>query len=178
MERVDSKGRVIMGVVSMETGEIVDEVCEGDKVKITRKASIDYLEQYQEWPLKRFYKGHAEEMKLLLEELSLSEKAFLFSVAPYIGYDDCCVKHSNGREITTKDLVKITGLSKGTVNSVINSLVQKDVLFKGVNSKNRIYFINPWLFCVGQRINKVLKTMFKNYKVRVHGGVAWKDLKE
>lgn len=35
---------------------------------------------------------------------------------------------------------------------------------------------HQWLFCKGNRINKVLKTMFKNYRIRVLGGVKWKDM--
>jgi hypothetical protein len=72
-------------------------------------------------------------------------------------------------------LVEITGLSRGAVYDAINSLIRKDIIYKGRNSKNRQYFVNPWLFCKGNRINKVLKTMFKNYRIRVLGGVKWKD---
>ncbi len=165
------------GIVKYDTGEVENELREGDRVKITRKESIDYLNQFQSWEMERFYKGHIGEITALMKELSTNEKAFLFSIALYVGYEDCCLKYLNGRDITTKDLLVITGLSNGALHKTINSLVKKDIIYKGKNSKNRQYFINPWLFCKGNRINKVLKTMFKNYKVRVCDGVKWKDIK-
>ena len=94
-------------------------------------------------------------------------------------YEDCCLKHDNGDELTTNDLIEISGFSRAETFRVISSLVKKDILYKGRNSsKNRQYFINPWIFCKGNRINKVLKTMFKNYKIRVLGGTQWKNIKD
>ena len=72
--------------------------------------------------------------------------------------------------------MEISGISKGKISSVINGLVEKDILYKGKNSRNVQYFVNPWLFCKGNRINKVLKTMFKNYEIRTMDKTKWKDL--
>ena len=58
---------------------------------------------------------------------------------------------------------------------MINGLIEKDILYKGRNSRNVQYFANPWLFCKGNRINKVLKTMFKNYEIRTMDKTKWKD---
>ena len=107
-----------------------------------------------------------------------TRRLFFFAICSICGYDDCCLKFPNGTDITSKHLIEITGLSNGAVHDTINSLVKKDIIYKGKNSKNRQYFINPWLFCKGNRINKVLKTMFKNYNIRIYGGTKWKDLKE
>lgn len=165
-------------IVNLENDRVERVAYEGDRVRIMREASINYLEQYQTWNLEHFYKGHADEIRRLMKELSTNEKAFLFAIAAYVGYDDCCLKFPNGTDITSKHLIEITGLSNGAVHNTINSLVKKDIIYKGKNSKNRQYFINPWLFCKGNRINKVLKTMFKNYNIRIYGGTKWKDLKE
>ena len=73
--------------------------------------------------------------------------------------------------------MEISGISKGKISSVINGLVEKDILYKGKNSRNVQYFVNPWLFCKGNRINKVLKTMFKNYEIRTMDKTKWKDLR-
>ena len=81
----------------------------------------------------------------------------------------------NGKEINFKTLSKITGISLGKLSEVVKSLIDKDILYKCKNSKNVQYFVNPWLFCKGNRINKVLKTMFKNYKIRTYG-VKWREL--
>ncbi len=164
-------------IVDSESGEVVNEIGTGDRIKITRKESIEYLSQYQAWDIDNFYKAHAAELRKVLPELSVYEKAFIASVAPYIGYDDCCIKYPNGNDITSEDLVGLTGLSRSKMFTTIDSLCKKDIIYKGKNSKGLQYFINPWLFCKGNRINQVLKTMFKNYRIRVLGGMKWKDIK-
>jgi DNA-directed RNA polymerase subunit F len=161
---------------NLETGEVLKEVFEGDKVKVTRKESLDYLSRFETWNLEAFFKGHIGELEGIMKELTTYEKAFLFSIVPKVGYEDCCLKHKNGNVLNQEDLIAISGLSKPTVIKVIKSLIAKGVLYQGRNGKETQYFVNPWLFCKGNRINKVLKTMFRNYKVRVCGGRKWKDL--
>ena len=170
------ENKVVSYIVDAETGEACNEIREGDRHRVVRKESIDYLSQHQDWKMEHFYKGHTDEIRKLMRELSTNEKAFLFSVVVYVGYEDCCIKHPNGKDITTSDLMEITGLGKSYFYETVNGLIKKDIIYKGKNSKNRQYFVNPWLFCKGNRINKVLKTMFKNYKVRICGNIPWKNL--
>ncbi len=170
--------KTVAYIVDTDTGEIKNEIHAGDKCKITRKESIEYLSQFRDWKIEHFYKGHIEEIRQLMKELSTVEKAFLFSIAPYVGYEDCCLKYDNGNELSFDDMVKLTGLSRGTLSNVITGLIKKDIIYRGKNSKSRQYFVNPWIFCKGNRINKVLKTMFRNYKIRVFNGKKWKDVKD
>ena len=162
-------------VVDPETGEVVNRLRSGDRV--LKAESIEYLASTQEWKLDNFFKGHAGEINKWLKELSVNEKAFLFSIMSYVSYEDCHLQYSNGNDIGTEDLVRITNMPRRTVYETVNSLTEKDIIYRGKNSKNRQYFVNPWLFCKGNRINKVLKTMFKNYRIRVLGGVQWKSLR-
>ena len=162
-------------VVSVD-GECIAEMFEGDR--IVRKKSIDYLNMTQEWNMESFIKGHIGEMRKIMGELDTHEKAFMFSIMTYIGYEDCCLKYDNGNELAFDEIVAISGLSRGKASEVINSLIKKDVLYKGKNSsKNRQYFVNPWLFCKGNRINKVLATMFSNYRIRILDNKQWKTIR-
>lgn len=172
-------------VIDPETKDIRNYINKGDK--IVRKTSIDAFRNIKEqetkdicesWKMKDFYKTNSEEMQLVSKELSTNEKAFLFSIVPYISFDHNSLQIGKGKkavDVGTEDLVEITGMSRSIVYSTINSLVDKDIIFRGKNSRNMQYYVNPWLFCKGNRINKVLKNMFKNYKIRSQGGVAWKD---
>lgn len=166
---MESKGNIINN-----DGVIIGELYEGDT--ILRKQSKDYLNNTQEWKIEHFFKGHIDEIEKWMNDLTGNEKIFLFSITPYISYDDCHLQYRNNTDIGTEDLVNITGLSRSVVYETIRTLIKKDILYKGRNSKNRQYFMNPWLFCKGQRINKVLRTMFKNYNIRVMGGKKWKDI--
>jgi hypothetical protein len=169
-------GRNLSLVVNQETGEVLTEIGPGDR--IVRKKSMDYLSSVKEWRIEHFYKGNLREISKWLQDLSPNEKAILFTISPFVGYEDCCLKQENGDMLTFDFIVKMSGLSRGAVSFSINTLIQKDILYRGKNSKERQYFINPWLFCKGNRINNVLKTMFRNYRIRVCQGVKWGSLKE
>ena len=169
-----SKNREIRKVlIDTETGEEVI-LYEGDR--ITRKNSLDYLSDTEILGIDSFFKGNVEELKLLLPELSTTEKAFLISIAPYVGYSDCCLKHGNNIDMLPVHMEQIVGLSMRSIYSVLESLIKKDIVYKGKNSNGRQYFVNPLLFNKGARHNKVLRTMFKNYKVRSRGSIKWKDI--
>lgn len=161
-------------IVSVDTGEIIGSLEEGDR--IIKRNTTEYLKRTEEWKFENFYKGNIDEIVEWIKDLSMAEKAFLFSIVPYISYEDCRLQYRNKKDIDIKDMIKVTGLSKNTVYSVVKSLKEKDILYQGENSSNRQWFINPWLFCRGQRLNKVLRTMFKNYKIRVLGGKKWADI--
>lgn len=146
-----------------------------DKYRLNFKEYIE-TEDYISIRYESFYKANVDELQEIIPDLSMAEKAFLFSIVPYISYEDCHLQYRNKKDIDIKDMIKVTGLSKNTVYSVVKSLKEKDILYQGENSSNRQWFINPWLFCRGQRLNKVLRTMFKNYKIRVLGGKKWADI--
>ena len=167
--------------MSIGNGNYVTEL--GPDDRIMRKNSIDYYksmkevdsEKYEVWDIQHFYKGNINEIKAQMENLDLYERAFLFSVIPYISYDDCCLKWSNNKCIDLNGLSKVTDLGK-KLNSVISGLRRKDIIYVGCNSKELQYFMNPWLFYRGNKINVVLKTMFKNYRIKIMNNSKWGDI--
>lgn len=179
----DANKKVKAHVINCETGEITTGIYEGDS--ILRKESKDAYNRINSsvkvsetliWNMSNFMKMNTLEVRLWMDDLSQPEKAFLFSIVPYVSYDDCHLQNHKGEDVGTEDLVNITKMSRGLLYETIRSLIKKDILYRGKNSKNRQYFVNPWLFCKGNRINRVLKTMFKNYRIRIHGGKQWKDI--
>jgi hypothetical protein len=163
-------------LIMESTGEVVSEMMSGDR--IVRKKSVDYLKSVQVWKVDHFYKGNLQEISKWMRSLTPHEKAVLFTVSPWVGYEDCCLKHENGNMVSFDDIVRESCLSRGAVSKTINSLIKKDILYRGKNSKERQYFMNPWFFSKGNRINLILKTMFQNYRIKVEKNVKWKDLKE
>jgi hypothetical protein len=163
-------------IVDIRTGEVVDRLVSGDR--IVREKSVEYLTAIRIWKVDHFYKGNLGEIRKWMPELSPNEKALLFTVSPFVGYEDCCLKKENGDMLAFDDMVMLSGLSRGAVSNTLNELISKDILYRGKNSRERQYFMNPWLFCKGNRINTVLKTMFQNYRIRVCAHRKWKDLPE
>jgi hypothetical protein len=163
-------------VVSTDTGEVLSDIRDGDRLRIIRKESIDSFKSREEWG-EQFFKGYVAELRHVLPTLEQSEKSLLLSIAPYVSYFDCHLEYPNGRDMTFSGIVEATGYSKKTVIGILRSLVDKDIMYRGHNSKNNQWFVNPWLFSRGNTINKVLKAMFKNYYIRTKK-CRWKDLFE
>lgn len=191
-------------IVIDENGEIREEF-NGKRVvgldagdRVLRKKSLDYLKAqgksgkeiaveeiklmqqngitYMNCLTDNFTKACTKEFRLILKELSVYEKAFMLSVMPYVGYEDCAIKKDNGTPLGIKDFVEISGISERKIYDVIASLKEKDMIYKGKNSKEVQYFMNPWLFYKGNKLNKVLKYMFRNYKVRSKHMRFWSEL--
>lgn len=182
-------------LIEKGTGEILADEDEGDRIKYVKQSSLKGFEkvkenisikrqeeidegQYDKWTIDNFFKGNILELKAIMKELDTYEKALLYTIAPYVGYEDCCIRHANGKELSVDDLVELSGMSRDKAFKVVKSLIDKDILYKGKNSKNVQYFVNPWLFSKGTRVNRVLKRMFKNYKIRTKNNVKWSDLKD
>ncbi|RPH40165.1 MAG: hypothetical protein EHM87_22795 [Burkholderiales bacterium] len=172
---MDGNKRGSRYILDVKTGKIVDELKEGDR--ILRKGSCDYLSETQEWVIEKFSKSGMDEIRKLMLDLNVNEKAYMFCVSVYVGYTDCCLKYDNGKILDIDDFIYMTKLSKSTVYNVLNSLRKKDIIFRGKNSQGDLYFMNPWLYCRGNRISNVLKTMFKNYKIRVINK-RWGDMED
>jgi hypothetical protein len=173
-----------IGFLTDLEGKKLRAVKEGDRLqsgasldayrnKKLREEAANKSGDKQEWNLEHFFKGHIPEIRELMKSLSVYERAFLFSVATYVGYEDCCIKYDNGKCLDFEALVDVSGMSRGKLSQILGDLIKADIIYKGSNSKGIQYFINPWIYCKGVRINAVLKTMFKNYHVRVLGGKQW-----
>lgn len=176
---------IVASVVCTNTGEITKDLHPGDKIVRSEstesyrtyvKKNSEKQDIYNKWDLDNYYRANVSELTLLLKELSQAEKAFLFSISPYISYEDCRLIFHNGVDIGTEDFMKITNMSRSTVYNIVNSLASKDIIYRGRNSKTRQYFVNPWIFSKGNKINKVLKAMFGNYEIRMLGNRKWKNL--
>jgi hypothetical protein len=164
-----------------DQGEILGEIHPGDR--LVRKKSLEVYKKGIKLPdvtcefvVSDFFKGNAKEINLIIPELNKSERSFLFSIASYVSYIDCCLQFKNGKCLRMLDIQNLTKLGRTELYTTVSSLIKKDILYKGKNSTDIQYFVNPWIFSKGQKINKVLKKMFGNYKVRSRNNVMWKDM--
>lgn len=161
-------------VVDTQTGEVINR--EGDRVRVIRKESLDAFNNKKVWGKEQFTKAYNSELRKVLPMLSKREKALLMSIAPYISYHDCHLEWSNGKDIDFNAIARISDYSRNTTKATLAELKSRDIIYEGENSQNDQWFVNPWLFSRGNTINKVLQTMFKNYKIQSKGGVRWEKL--
>ncbi|MFV0515788.1 MAG: hypothetical protein ACK5MV_00110 [Aminipila sp.] len=150
-----------------QDGVIEAELQEGDR--IVRKKSVEFLESKMTVHYDNYGTYNADELKLVLKELDKNEKVILMSLLPYVQFSTCLICHVNGRGIGTEDMIDITGLGRNLVYDTLNSLVKKDIVYRGKNSREVQYFMNPFIARKGKMVDKVLATMFRNYHVRSLG---------
>jgi hypothetical protein len=162
-------------------GKKVNEMRPGDR--ILRNETIEFLKtkkgeisNTEEWKMENFFKGNVDELQAWMTDLDIYEKGFLYSIAPFVGYEDCCIKHKNNTPMTFEGMLKITGVSRGKLSETVSRLRGKGIIFKGESNNGIEYFVNPWFFCRGKRVNEVLKTMFNGYRIKTLNDVAWGDI--
>lgn len=165
-------------LVQEDDGVVVGAIEPGDKVvRSASKKSFAQLEaESMKWDIKEFQRVNSEEYRLLIPKLTNPEKAIFCSLLAYVNYGTCLIAYPNGRDINLEDIMEICDCSRRTAIENVASLVKKDVLYKGKNSHGNQYYMNPWLISKGMVLNKVLKSMFKNYYINTLK-CKWKDLK-
>ena len=148
-----------------EDGVVVNEIREGDSVKITRKESIEYLTNTVPWGEGwSFVKLFDDSLTKLALRLSGAELATAFILSKYIKYESGLLcNHNSKHPLSNADIQKIMSYSDRTITNVMDTLVKKKVLFRGKTGKQWQYYANPHIFCRGQRINKTLQDMFRDY---------------
>lgn len=173
--------KIPVRVIVSDCGVVEREIFGDDTLKIITGKQKDFLQSTVPWSYKNYVTMNAEEMELLQPDLDVYEKAFLCSVQPYVGSQDNLLRKQIDNsyvDIIFRDLIKITGIGKTKLVSVIESLRLKDIVCIAKNSRNNQYYMNPWIFNKSLRINKVLASMFQNYRIRSMGCKRWKDLQK
>jgi len=163
-------------LISADTGEVLTNLEKGDR--IVRSKSIERYKKNaeSEFAKRSFIRVDIREGALILKELNPYEKSLLFTIQYYVAYESGIIQYPNGKEIGFDDICSLTGLSREKTATVLSSLIKKDLIYKGKNSRKVQYFMNPWIATKGIAPNPTLKEMFKNYKIRSKASVMWKDL--
>lgn len=162
-------------IVDKNTGEIKDSIKIGDAIKITRKEQDEYMKNTIEIPFKSFIKLNTDEMPLLAKDLNKYDFTFLIAISKYAGYNDNCIKNRRGKPMTIDEIAYVFDMPRSSVYKSIKRLMEENILCKAKTSEFQLY-ICPYILCKGNRTNKVLQTMFRNYRIRSIGGVKWGKL--
>ena len=148
-------------VCDYETGADAGEMYPGDR--IVRKQSADYLQRTVELMRDEPYtKIYNRPMFSLAKSLSGSEMQMVYFLLPYLSYESGMLKARNGQPLTRQQISDKTGLSINTVDRLLQGLKKVQVIGRNVVGREVQYFMNPYLFMRGKRINWTLRDMFQN----------------
>lgn len=137
------------------------DLYEGDAV--VRAGSRKYLKRTMDVTGESpFVKMYTKPMAKLARSLSGPEMNMVYYLLPYINYESGALKHPNGKLLNRQFIAMEMGQSERTVDRLLQALKSKKVISHNYVGKDVQYFVNPWLFMKGQRINKTLYEMFQN----------------
>ena len=155
-------------ILDTSTGEIIDEIKEGDRIR--RKSQDDYCKRENDLidmnENGNFVKIFNKTMAMLgSENLTANEYLVCLRLLNYIEYESGILKFGNtGRALKLADIEEITGLSKSTTIRAMQTLVEKKIYGVHKTGKENCYTVNPFIFMKGRYINKTLYNFYKKSK--------------
>jgi hypothetical protein len=155
--------KVKLITLNPETGEIVGEINEGDK--IIRKETQDYLNSTIKDFNKdeQFIKVFIKPLYELSRTLTGTESVFLNYLIQYINYADGILKQNNN--VLTRNIIsKETDIPLRTVDRLLSSLMEKQIIGKHKTGRMVCFTVNPFIFMRGKRIGNTLYEFYKYSK--------------
>ena len=146
------------------TGEI-NEIREGDSVKILRKESKDYLcttmsiDKREENDYTIQFTCNSTKLYRLL---GASNYGLLSYLMQYVSYKNCELRHHNGALLTNNYITEELEISRKTLFNGIETLCDYEILSKRKEGRNIVYIMNPFICMKGNKIDTTIYEMFKN----------------
>jgi hypothetical protein len=164
----DNLGELRAQVIDVQSGKVTHEIREGDRFKIIRLENK--VKKTVEEPMiyintdEPFIKVFTKPLFELSKSLNGTESQFVNYLMQYIRYSTGTIAYSNGKPVTRATMSKDTGLSKKTIDRLINSLTDKEILGKHKTGRCITLTVNPFIFMRGQKVNQTLYEFFMNSK--------------
>jgi hypothetical protein len=155
-------------VLDLATGEILDELHDGDSIR--RKSQDDYYNKKKKLICMEDNGNFVKIFNKIIstlgeEELTANEYKICLRLLEFIEYESGILKYSNnGRELNTKDIADITGLCYKSVSRAMQTLVNKKIYGVHKTGKENCYTVNPFIFMKGKYVNKTLYDFYKKSK--------------
>lgn len=160
--------KLIASVVDVETGEILSDLYEKDKI-VPYKEKNEVIYAFNgKTPFVKLYLGVNE----LREYLTQGEFVVAISLADFVCYEDCILRyggHGNGKILTIKELSVEMKINYDSLRKTITSLIKKGVIGihkTGCKDKPSVMVkaitVNPWIFTKGKNVNCTISSLFEN----------------
>lgn len=154
-------------IIDTETGEILDELNKGDK--IVRASSVEYLKttvDMVDFNDCKFIKLQHSFMDYI-DELTPSELKITLNLMRYIRYGTGKITYDNGKIMCTSDMAKEFGINERNIYKMLKSLCDKEIICRGKEGKNYVYYMNPFICLKGNRVSVDLIKMFEKSKYNI-----------
>jgi len=157
-ERTKEPKKVVGKVIDDETGEIISEIYEGDR--ITRADDV-YHNFNKDKQFVKLYSG----ISLLRKHLTDRQFSLAIALADFVCYQDCCLRtggHKNGKPMTNRDISEVLDENYNTIREIMKELKDKEVLGVFETGGKKFITVNPWIYTKGADVNKTVLAYFKD----------------
>jgi hypothetical protein len=176
--------KLVAQAVDVETGEILTDIYEGDKIKHKEddEKKKEFLKKYDPEFNKgeSFVKLYDKTLAVLRRHLKPAEFVFAISLAEYVSYEDGILRkggHGNGKFLTMEDLAQEMNVDYNVVRRIMPVLTKRGIVCKYEvgcveNPKLKVkgYVCNPWIYMRGTAMNRTIIGLFEKS--------GWKQLLE
>lgn len=151
-------------VIDTETGQIMTELKEGDR--IVHASSVEAFHEFEGAPKgETFTKLYHKVIPLIVDcELSASELIMFMHLAVNLRYISNVAKYPNGKLITRENLQKDLKISEPTVKRSIYRLIKIGLIVEATTIEGKVFVVNPFVVTVGDKINKTVYDLFRKSK--------------
>lgn len=160
-------------VINRGTGEILEEFYEGDKVRVVRKAQVEYhRKNAKEIEKDKVYNfGQDKKFSMLSEyaakqladeKLTATEYRVLLLMISHTHYKSGLIAYGNNLPMTKNWISKKLNISLRTTESSVKTLIDRGIIAQNTTNHRTKYFFNPYIQYKGRWINRTLYEMFKN----------------
>ena len=119
------------------------------------------------------------ELQALMEHglLSLQERGALLALTRFLSLDTNILVRREGEPLVLKDIAEICGLSQRSTESLLDGLIEKELLASvECGEYEPFYLLNPWIAVRTTSVDATLLTVFGEYRVLEYGGKTLEQL--
>lgn len=163
-----------MGRYVVEDGVITQEAYPGDRIRIERKKTLEFLNETLSFKevnngrvFTSFYNGSLVDVTKMLTSQEMLVFNYMMERTWLRSYH---VAYGNSRPVTRSSIANALKINVTSVDRILNKLIDKDIIAKVKRGHRIIYFANPYIMKKGDRINKTIEAMFCDsvWAKRVH----------
>ncbi len=148
---VDENGEVINEV---PRGKMFTYLDEGDRV--FRRDRIDEIDRMSPVNM-RFGKINLTDAAIIGHKYPI-----FLDLMKYVQYGTGKLVFRNGLPVSRDSFPRICNVSSHTIDRQLKGLMKDDVIKAVRNGKNKIYYMNPYILHLGQKIRNALVDLFKD----------------
>lgn len=155
----------IAGYLVSVNGNITKNIRYGDKVRIIKGRTNKNIGELVSLNKNETYiKVYTKTLFALSRSLTGTESQFVNYLMQYIRFTSGILAHVNNKPLSRQTMAEETGLSIKTVDRLLLSLIDKQVIGKHKTGHNICFLANPFIFMRGNKVNETLVKLFEGTK--------------